>query len=89
MTSFLRQRGEGLVAMTWHTTADQTPITMNHRNPRSGDWGTQADAGPGAMAALEDEPVAAVEDEPVAEPKAEPKAKANGQGGARRRSRSL
>ena len=69
------------MAMTWHTTADQTPITMNHRNPRSGDWGTQADAGPGAMAA--------VEDEPVAEPKAEPKAKANGQGGARPRSRSL
>ena len=32
--------------MEWHEHRAQTGIVMRYRNPRSGDWGSQADAGP-------------------------------------------
>ncbi len=39
-----------MVAMEWKDDPAQTGIEMSYRRPRSGDWGTQADAGPAALA---------------------------------------
>ena len=49
-TKFLQRKGENLVAMEWKEDPAQTGIEMSYRRPRSGDWGTQADAGPAALA---------------------------------------